>query len=199
MEPSCNCATHSFPFQSLRSNPFNFHFFLLRKRAEFAQLDSGQIAFRRSFKLSTSDYIGSLLMTPFVPSFLNISLRLRNFFLLSASASLPLVVWSGSSLSSCSSHSFRSPSLPALPSFRAPPAIPSSLLALCKNCTCIYLFASFNQFSAKLFLCRRSCASPAVKLYLSTMFFDLFKTCRFRQISRHHRHAWPLQQILPVS
>ena len=40
--------------------PFTFHFFPLRARAVLARFDSGEIAFRRSFELSTSDYIASV-------------------------------------------------------------------------------------------------------------------------------------------
>ena len=47
------------------------------------------------------------------------------------------------------------PGLPALaahPSFPAPPVFMSSLLTRYNSCTCVHLFGSFHQFSAKLYL-----------------------------------------------
>ena len=54
----------------------------------------------------------------------------------------------------------------------------------------MHLFASFHQFSAKLYL-----STVFVLQSSGQVVFEygvLFKTCRFRQPSRHHHHAWPL-------
>ena len=85
-----------------------FSFFAVCARAVLAQFDSGEIAFRRSLQLSTSDFIASLSIEPLVPFFLKIfaiSLPLRSFFPSSTGASLPFVVSSRSSCSSCPFHS----------------------------------------------------------------------------------------------
>ena len=87
--PLCKCTTYSLPFQWLSLLPL-VSFFPLRARAALGRFDSGEIAFRRSFELSTSDYIASLDNT-LVPSFLKISRPLRSFFPLSTGASLPFV------------------------------------------------------------------------------------------------------------
>ena len=55
--PLCKRATHSLPFQCLRSLLPSVSFSSPCARAVFARFDSGEIAFRRSFELSKSDYI----------------------------------------------------------------------------------------------------------------------------------------------
>ena len=96
--PLCKCATHSLPFQWLRSLlPLVFIFPTLCK-------SSTCMIWLRRDRLSRHPHqtIQPASIKPLVPSFLKTSLPLQSLFLLSAGVSLPFVV---SSRSSCSSRS----------------------------------------------------------------------------------------------